>query len=85
MDGAPMDRGEPSGRTPPHNYEAEKALLAGLMLRDNVIGPILDAGLLPRHFADPVHGRIFQAMMPGLGNVRLMMVVTDGNRSPSIL
>jgi replicative DNA helicase len=48
-------------RTPPHNIEAEQALL-GVLLVNNVayekVGEILD----PEHFYDPVHGRIYGAI-----------------------
>ncbi|EME71403.1 replicative DNA helicase [Paramagnetospirillum caucaseum] len=49
-------------RAPPHNYEAEQALLGAVMLR----GPALDEVaeiVTAEHFADPAHGRIFAAML----------------------
>lgn len=51
---------EPSNalRQPPHNYEAERALL-GAMLMNNRSHERVSDFLLPEHFADPVNGRIY--------------------------
>jgi replicative DNA helicase len=48
-------------RTPPHNSEAEQALL-GAMLVNNAAHARVAEFLLPEHFADAVHGRIFAAI-----------------------
>ena len=50
-----------SYRTPPHNFEAEKALLGTLMANNNAHDRVSDF-LQPEHFADPAHGRIFEAI-----------------------
>ena len=47
------DRGEL-----PLNYEVEQALLSAILV-DNALMVELADGLLPEHFAEPVHGRIF--------------------------
>lgn len=47
-------------RSAPHNLDAEQALL-GAILFDNEVFNKLNAKLEPKHFYDPVHGRIFQA------------------------
>ena len=47
-------------RTPPHNYEAEKALLGAILMNNRAFERINEF-LLPDHFADPVNGRVFQA------------------------
>lgn len=47
-------------RTPPHNFEAEMALL-GAILTNNRAYEKVSEFLLPDHFADAVHGRIFAA------------------------
>lgn len=46
----------------PHNLEAEQGLL-GALLTDNGIVEKINDGLKEDHFYDPVHGRIFAAIM----------------------
>lgn len=48
-------------RTPPHNTEAEQALLGALIVNNTAYDKIGDF-LRPEHFYDPVHGRIFEAI-----------------------
>jgi replicative DNA helicase len=48
-------------RTPPHNIEAEQALL-GALLVNNVVYEKVGELLKPDHFFDPVHGRIYGAI-----------------------
>ncbi|MDD3371150.1 MAG: replicative DNA helicase [Alphaproteobacteria bacterium] len=50
-----------SVRTPPHNIEAEQALL-GALLVNNVVYEKVGEILQPEHFYDPVHGRIYEAI-----------------------
>ena len=48
-------------REPPHNFEAEQALLGAIMANNEAYhrsAELLDA----RYFADPLHGRLFTAM-----------------------
>ena len=52
----------PTYRTPPHNVEAEMALL-GAILTNNRAYERLSEFLLPQHFYDPTHERIFTAIM----------------------
>ncbi|MFH1804111.1 MAG: replicative DNA helicase [Pseudomonadota bacterium] len=47
-------------RTPPHNFEAEAALL-GAILNNNAAYERVSDILRPEHFADARHGRIFEA------------------------
>ncbi len=47
-------------RTPPHNPEAEQALL-GAILHNNCAYEAVSEFLRPEHFAEPVHGRIYAA------------------------
>ena len=47
-------------RIPPHNYEAEQALL-GAILANNLVFDRVNEFLRPEHFADAVHGRIYEA------------------------
>ncbi len=55
-------RGEdvPGPRIPPHNYEAEQALL-GAILANNLVFDRVAEFLRPEHFADALHGRIYEA------------------------
>ena len=57
VDPAPDDE---SFRTPPHNIEAEQALL-GAILVNNEAADKVSAFLLPEHFFEPLHARIFEA------------------------
>ena len=50
-----------SQRLPPSNVQAEQALL-GALLANNKAYERFSEFLLPVHFADPIHGRIFQAI-----------------------
>lgn len=50
-----------SQRLPPANLEAEQALL-GAILANNRAYERVSEFLLPEHFADPVHGRIYSAL-----------------------
>lgn len=47
-------------RTPPHNFEAEQALLGAILLNNRSLEKVGEF-LRPEHFADPTHGRIFGA------------------------
>src|SRR6202140_1496604 len=48
-------------RTPPHNTEAEQALLAAILVNNAAFHRVSEF-LLPDHFAEGVHGRIFAAI-----------------------
>ena len=48
-------------RTPPVNYDAEQALL-GAILANNLVFDRVNEFLRPEHFADPLHGRIYEAV-----------------------
>src|SRR5687767_6845890 len=48
-------------RTPPVNYDAEKALL-GAILANNLVYDRVNEFLRPEHFADALHGRIYEAI-----------------------
>jgi replicative DNA helicase len=50
-----------SQRLPPANLQAEQALLGALLANNRAYDRVAEF-LLPDHFADPVHGRIFQAI-----------------------
>ncbi len=57
----PLRDGDGAYRTPPHNIEAEQALL-GAILVNNAAYHRVSEFLLPEHFGLPVHGRIFAAI-----------------------
>jgi replicative DNA helicase len=48
-------------RSPPHNIEAEQALLGAILVKNDAYHRVADF-LLPEHFAQGVHGRIFAAI-----------------------
>ncbi len=48
-------------RTPPLNYDAERALLGAILVNNPAWEKVSDF-LKPEHFADPVHGRIYAAV-----------------------
>ena len=50
----------PRDDAPPANLEAEQALLAGLLAENRAYEGLVEY-LLPHHFADPAHGRIYEA------------------------
>jgi replicative DNA helicase len=53
----------PAGfRTQPHNIEAEQALLGAILINNEAYHRVSEF-LRPEHFYEPVHGRIFEAMM----------------------
>jgi replicative DNA helicase len=62
-------------RLPPANLEAEQALLGALLANNKAYDRVADF-LLPEHFADPVHGRIFQAIARRIESGQLADAVT---------
>jgi replicative DNA helicase len=59
-----IDPAPPGGvalRLPPSNLEAEQALL-GALLANNKAYERVSEFLAPEHFADPIHGRIYQSI-----------------------
>jgi replicative DNA helicase len=65
----------PAFRQPPHNFEAEKALL-GAIMADNTAFEAVAGYLKPEHFADPVHGRIYEVMSGLVEKRRIVDIVT---------
>jgi len=47
-------------RVPPHNYEAEQALLGAVLTNNRALEKVAEF-LRAEHFADPVHGRIYES------------------------
>ncbi|MBX6375997.1 MAG: replicative DNA helicase [Acetobacteraceae bacterium] len=64
-----------SQRLPPSNLAAEQALL-GALLANNKAYERVSEFLAPEHFADPVHGRIYQAIQRRIEAGQLADVVT---------
>jgi replicative DNA helicase len=50
---------EISGRAPPHNLEAEQALLGAILINNEAFYRVQDF-LEPKHFFEPIHGQIFE-------------------------
>src|ERR1700710_2799094 len=50
---------EDSYRVPPHNIEAEQALLGAVLINNDAFDRVSDF-LLPAHFAEEIHRRIFE-------------------------
>lgn len=57
----PLREGDGGLRSPPHNVEAEQALLGAILVNNAAYHRVSDF-LLAEHFADGVHGRIFAAI-----------------------
>ena len=57
---AGQDVAAPVLRMPPHNYEAEQALLGAVLINNRTFERVSEF-LREEHFADAVHGRIFAA------------------------
>ena len=47
-------------RTPPHNLEAEQALLGAILVNNEACDKV-SAFLTPEHFFEPLHARIYEA------------------------
>ena len=65
----------PSYRTPPHNFEAEQALLGAIMLNGRALEKVAEF-LRPEHFAEPAHGRIYAACEKLIGRGQIANPVT---------
>src|ERR1700761_9797474 len=50
---------EPAFRSPPHNIEAEEALLGAILVNNEAFYRVSDF-LEPRHFFEPIHQRIYE-------------------------
>lgn len=53
---------DPLRHTPPHNLEAEQAVLGGVMLKSSVLAELVDM-LAPEDFYYPAHQLIYRAML----------------------
>src|SRR5882724_5246926 len=59
----------------PHNVEAEAALLGALMI-DNRIAEDVQLKLRPEHFFEPLHGRVYEAILKLLDRNMVVTPVT---------
>ena len=50
----------PTFRAPPHNQEAEQALLGAILVNNEALDRV-SSFLQPRHFINPLHGRIYES------------------------
>ncbi|MDR1898468.1 MAG: replicative DNA helicase [Treponema sp.] len=57
-----MAAADPKNRMPPHNDEAERALLSGLLVDSDAVGEVLQY-LRPRDFYSNANGRIYEAIL----------------------
>lgn len=57
----PMSRGEPELRTPPHNVDAERALVGAILVNNKTYDHVVDF-LRPEHFTEPATARVYEAM-----------------------
>jgi replicative DNA helicase len=64
-----------SQRQPPSNPQAEQALLGALLANNKAFDRVAEF-LLPEHFADPVHGRIFEAIARRCNNSQIADPIT---------
>ena len=58
---ARLDSREPDYRAPPQNIEAEQALLGAILVNNDAFYRVSDF-LLPEHFFEPIHQRVFEQM-----------------------
>lgn len=66
---------EPPVRTPPHNIEAEQALLGALLVNNDAFDRVSDF-LRPEHFSEELHRRIFEVCAQLIRAGKLATVVT---------
>ena len=62
-------------RSPPHNFEAEQALLGAILMSNRSLERVSEF-LRPEHFAEPVHGRIYESCMILTGRNQIATPVT---------
>jgi replicative DNA helicase len=71
----PADTAEPAVRTLPANIEAEAAFL-GAVLIDNRVIEELPVNLVPAHFFEPVHARVYERIVQLLDRKAVVTPVT---------
>ena len=73
--GAIEDDRETMARTPPHNFEAEKALLGAILSNNNAYDSVSDY-LRGDHFSDPIHGKIYESVSKPVSYTHLTLPTT---------
>ena len=66
---------EPATRVPPHNIEAEQALLGALLLNNDAFDRVSDF-LRPEHFSEELHRRIYEVCAQLIRAGKLATVIT---------
>src|SRR6476469_7056409 len=62
-------------REPPHNFEAEQALLGAILVNNAAYQRVAEF-LKPEHFADPVHGKLFDSLARLIERGQVVSAVT---------
>ena len=63
-------------REPPHNIEAEQALLGAVLVNNAVLDLLAGTTLRPEHFFEPVHGRMYDDMVELVAKGRTVSFTT---------
>ncbi|MCI4665157.1 MAG: replicative DNA helicase [Neomegalonema sp.] len=72
-----LDGEQPTGRSLPHDIEIEQALLGALMINNDGADQV--SFLLPEHFFDPVHERIYETITRRIAERRIASPITIKN------
>src|SRR5260370_3488845 len=62
-------------REPPHNFEAEQALLGAILVNNAAYQRVAEF-LRPAHFADPLHGKLFDSLSRLIERGQVVSAVT---------
>ncbi|MFI5031044.1 MAG: replicative DNA helicase [Reyranellales bacterium] len=62
-------------REPPHNFEAEQALLGAILVNNAAYQRVAEF-LKPEHFADPLHGKLFDSLSKLIERGQVVSAVT---------
>src|SRR4030095_12480432 len=62
-------------REPPHNFEAEQALLGAILINNAAYQRVAEF-LRPEHFADPLHGKLFDSLSLLIERGQIVSAVT---------
>ena len=62
-------------REPPHNFEAEQALLGAILVNNAAYQRVAEF-LRPEHFADPLHGKLFDSLSRLIERGQVVSAVT---------
>src|SRR5262252_5258985 len=62
-------------REPPHNFEAEQALLGAILINNAAYQRVAEF-LRPEHFADPLHGKLYDSFSKLIERGQIVSAVT---------